>query len=77
MVGMFMSSTTTSKFFPFFIRPSACGPLCAIVSTGYGNASLDRSPLRNAIDGFLQKPYQLEELSKSMREAIDRSRNGT
>jgi CheY-like chemotaxis protein len=50
--------------------------ICVVVSTGYSNASLDRSPLRNGVDGFLQKPYQLEELSKSMREAIDRKENG-
>jgi two-component system cell cycle sensor histidine kinase/response regulator CckA len=51
--------------------------ICVVVSTGYSNASLDKSPLRNAVHGFLQKPYQLEELSKSMREAIDRKGNGT
>jgi len=50
--------------------------ICVVVSTGYSNASLDNSPLRNAVDGFLQKPYQLEELSKSMRDAIDRKGNG-
>ena len=50
--------------------------ICVVVSTGYSNASLDKSPLRTAVDGFLQKPYQLQELSKSMREAIDRKGNG-
>jgi signal transduction histidine kinase/ActR/RegA family two-component response regulator len=50
--------------------------LCVVISTGYSNTSLDGSPLRNAVDGVLQKPYQLEELSKTMREAIERRMNG-
>jgi PAS domain S-box-containing protein len=50
------------------IRPD----ICVVVSTGYTNGSLDASPLRDTADGFLQKPYQLEELSKTMREAIER-----
>jgi PAS domain S-box-containing protein len=45
-----------------------------IVSTGYSNTSIDGTPLRDAIDGFLQKPYQLEELSKTLREVLDRSK---
>ena len=45
--------------------------LHVIVSTGYSNTSIDGTPLRDAIDGFLQKPYQLEELSKTMREVLD------
>ncbi|MBI3787078.1 MAG: PAS domain S-box protein [Ignavibacteriales bacterium] len=47
-----------------------------IVSTGYSNTSLDNSPLRSAIDGILQKPYQMEDLSKTMREAIEKKKNG-
>jgi len=50
--------------------------ICVVVSSGYSNASLDASPLRTTIDGFLQKPYQLEELSKAMREAIESKRDG-
>lgn len=50
------------------IRPD----ICVVVSTGYTDGSLDASPLRDTADGFLQKPYQLEELSKTMREAIER-----
>ena len=46
-----------------------------IVSTGYSNTSIDGTPLRDAIEGFLQKPYQLEELSKIMREVLDRRNN--
>ncbi|MBI4418508.1 MAG: response regulator, partial [Ignavibacteriales bacterium] len=43
-----------------------------VISTGYSNTSIDGTPLRDAIDGFLQKPYQLEELSKTMREVFAR-----
>lgn len=50
--------------------------ICVVVSTGYSNTSLFASPVRDAVDGFLQKPYQLEELSKAMREAIERKDNG-
>jgi len=46
--------------------------LRVVISTGYTNTSIDGTPLRNSIDGFLQKPYQLEELSKTMREVFAR-----
>jgi len=46
--------------------------VCVIVSTGYSNTSIDGTPFKEAIDGFLQKPYQLEELSKTMREVLSR-----
>lgn len=46
--------------------------LRVVISTGYSNTSIDGTPLRDAIDGFLQKPYQLEELSKTMREVFAR-----
>jgi len=48
--------------------------VCVIVSTGYSNTSIDGTPFKEAIDGFLQKPYQLEELSKTMREVLGRSK---
>ena len=43
-----------------------------IISTGYSNTVIDGTPFKDAIDGFLQKPYQLEELSKTMREVLGR-----
>ncbi|MEX0602965.1 MAG: PAS domain S-box protein, partial [Bacteroidota bacterium] len=43
-----------------------------IISTGYSNTSIESSPLVNSVDGFLQKPYQLEELSEMMREVFER-----
>lgn len=46
--------------------------LRVIVSTGYSTTSLESSPISEAISGFLQKPYQIEELSKAIREVLDR-----
>jgi PAS domain S-box-containing protein len=43
-----------------------------VVSTGYSNTSIDGTPFKEEIDGFLQKPYQLDELSKTMREVLGR-----
>lgn len=42
-----------------------------VISTGYSNTSLDGSPLRQAVDGVLQKPYQLEDLSHAVRAALE------
>jgi len=57
-----------------FIRLKEKHPnLRVLVSTGYGDASIAAPPLRDAIDGFLQKPYQLEELSKAMRHVLDKN----
>lgn len=47
-----------------------------VVSTGYSNTSLESSPLRSAVDGILQKPYQMEDLSKTMRKAIEGKKDG-
>ena len=49
------------------IRPD----IRVVVSTGYSNESLEPAMIENLIDGFLQKPYQMEELSKVLREAFD------
>ncbi|MEP0822367.1 MAG: PAS domain S-box protein [Ignavibacterium sp.] len=56
-----------------FYRLKELNPdLRVVISTGYSNTTIDGTPLRDAIDGFLQKPYQLEELSKTMREVLTR-----
>ncbi|HTY38542.1 MAG TPA: ATP-binding protein [Bacteroidota bacterium] len=47
-----------------------------IVSTGYNNESLEPVMVENLFDGFLQKPYQMEELSKVLREVFDGKNNG-
>jgi two-component system, cell cycle sensor histidine kinase and response regulator CckA len=49
--------------------------LRVIISTGYSNTSLESSDLQNSVDGFLQKPYQLEELSKTLREVFGQRRS--
>ena len=46
-----------------------------IISTGYGTKSIESMPLREAVDGFLEKPYQLEELSKTMRAVLEKKEN--
>jgi PAS domain S-box-containing protein len=55
------------------IRPD----LRVVVSTGYSNESLEPTMIENLIDGFLQKPYQMEELSKVLREVFDGKRDGS
>jgi PAS domain S-box-containing protein len=42
-----------------------------IISTGYSNRTMEDTPLRNAVEAFLQKPYQIEELSKTLRLVLD------
>ncbi|MBI4429705.1 MAG: PAS domain S-box protein [Ignavibacteriales bacterium] len=46
-----------------------------LISTGYSDQSIESSHISHAVDGFLQKPYQLEELSKTMRELLEKKRN--
>lgn len=46
-----------------------------IISTGYGTKSMESLPLREAVDGFLEKPYQMEELSRTLRAVLDRKQN--
>ncbi len=42
-----------------------------IISTGYSNRAMEDIPWRNAVEAFLQKPYQIEELSKTIRLVLD------
>jgi PAS domain S-box-containing protein len=51
--------------------------LKVVVSTGYSDASLESTLQRKLVDGFLQKPYQMEELSKVLREVFDGKRDGS
>ncbi len=43
-----------------------------IISTGYSNRAIDTTQLRDMVCGFLQKPYQLEELSNTLRVVFDK-----
>jgi DNA-binding NtrC family response regulator len=45
-----------------------------IISTGYSDQDLDMSSWRGEVDGFLQKPYQIEALSRTVRFALDNKR---
>jgi PAS domain S-box-containing protein len=42
-----------------------------IISTGYSDRDMDVSQWRDPVDAFLQKPYPIEELSKSIRLILD------
>ena len=48
-----------------------------VISTGYGDRVIDASLGKAAGDTFLQKPYQVEELSKILRLTLNRDREKT
>lgn len=45
-----------------------------VISTGYSNKGFEFSDGGESVKGFLQKPYQLEELSRTMRDVLDKKR---
>ena len=45
-----------------------------IISTGYSSKGLEFSDAGESAKAFLQKPYQLEELSRTMRDVLDKKR---
>jgi two-component system, cell cycle sensor histidine kinase and response regulator CckA len=56
-----------------FIKLKKIDPdIRVVISTGYGDRVIDASLGKAAGDTFLQKPYQIEELSKIMRLTINR-----
>jgi PAS domain S-box-containing protein len=46
-----------------------------IISTGYSNKGFDFLPSGDSSSAFLQKPYQLEELSRVLRAVMDKKRS--
>lgn len=42
-----------------------------IISSGYSHAILEEKKFAKNIDGFLQKPYKIEELARKIREVFD------
>jgi two-component system cell cycle sensor histidine kinase/response regulator CckA len=55
-----------------FVKLKAIDPdIRIIVSTGYSNKSSETLPTGASADAFLQKPYQLEELSSTIRDVLD------
>ncbi len=42
-----------------------------IVSSGYSDDILGKDDFSKQVDGFLQKPYKIEELSRKLREVLD------
>jgi DNA-binding NarL/FixJ family response regulator len=43
-----------------------------IISSGYSDSILGEDTFAKNVDGFLQKPYRIEDLSKKIREVLDR-----
>ena len=43
-----------------------------VISTGYSNKGFEFSDGGESVKGYLQKPYQLEELSRTMRDVLDK-----
>ena len=61
-----------------FIKLKQIDPnIRVVISTGYGDRVIDASLGKTAGDTFLQKPYQIEELSKIMRLTLNRDREKT
>ncbi|MFA6540207.1 MAG: PAS domain S-box protein [Bacteroidota bacterium] len=49
-------------------------PSKVIISSGYSNEILEKDEFVQEVDGFLQKPYKIEELSKKIRDVMDEAR---
>lgn len=46
-----------------------------LISSGYGDGAFGIDAFDGRIEGFLQKPYQVQDIAKVVREALDRARN--
>lgn len=46
-------------------------PCKVIISSGYSDEILGSDEFAEQVDGFLQKPYKIEELSRKLREVLD------
>jgi PAS domain S-box-containing protein len=56
-----------------FIRLKKIDPdIRVIISTGYSNRAMDVTLLQDSVEAFLQKPYQIEELSKTVHQVLNR-----
>jgi CheY-like chemotaxis protein len=71
LVILDMNMPTMSGKDTFFKLKEIKPDLRVVISTGYSNASLEPTNLNDFVDGFLQKPYQMEELSKVLRDVFD------
>jgi FixJ family two-component response regulator len=43
-----------------------------IILTGYGRGVIETPTFSSSVNGFLQKPFQLEDLAAKVREALDK-----
>ncbi|MCX7984989.1 MAG: PAS domain S-box protein [Bacteroidetes bacterium] len=48
-----------------------CPQQKVIIATGYSNKVIDTTPLKEKVQGFLQKPFRLEELAKTLRSVLE------
>jgi PAS domain S-box-containing protein len=71
LIVLDMNMPTMSGKETFFKLKEVQPDLRVVISTGYSNAILEPTPLNDLVDGFLQKPYQMEELSKVLRDVFD------
>jgi PAS domain S-box-containing protein len=71
LVVLDMNMPTMSGKETFFKLKEIKPDLRVVISTGYSNTSLEPTTLNEIADGFLQKPYQMEELSKVLRDVFD------
>jgi PAS domain S-box-containing protein len=71
LIVLDMNMPTMSGKETFFKLKEIQPDLRVVISTGYSNAILEPTPLNDLVDGFLQKPYQMEELSKVLRDVFD------
>ena len=44
-----------------------------IISTGYSNKKVELADLVSSVDGFLQKPYQIDDLERTLQAALSNS----
>ncbi len=42
-----------------------------LICSGYSDGTLQDEDFKNAIDGFLQKPYSVDEMAQKVREVLD------
>jgi len=46
-----------------------------VISTGYSNKGIEFPAAEESFAAFLQKPYQLDDLSRTMRDVLDKKRS--
>jgi CheY-like chemotaxis protein len=55
----------------FVLLRSANPDVRILIVTGYGKESIEASRLANNVNGFIQKPFQIETLALKVRQILD------